>query len=181
MDYTWIKSFLIFSRVKVWCTMIKKNKATKQHSLCHPVCACLELISNYTLLLTELVSPSCVNMSISTSCSRIRLLSLTCKGEDNTINIYPKKLQLNLYHGHWHEPGNSRKLTWRRASLTCSGFMELICPDIWFTLPPLLAMTPRFMLLLLLYIPALGWVEYCDWDCCGYTLYGGKLSQHISN
>lgn len=44
--------------------------------------------------------------------------------------------------------------------------MELICPDIWLTLLPLLAMTPRFMLLLLaLYITALGCVEYCDWDC----------------
>lgn len=48
--------------------------------------------------------------------------------------------------------------------------MELICPDIWFMFPPLLAMTARFMLLLLLYIPPLGCVEYCDWDCWGYTL-----------
>lgn len=70
---------------------------------------------------------------------------------------------------HWHETGN-------RAPLTCSVFMEvmeLICPDIWFMLPPL-AMTPMFMLLLLLYIPPLGCVEYCDWDCWGYTLKGGK-------
>lgn len=43
--------------------------------------------------------------------------------------------------------------------------MELICPDIWLTLPPLLAMTPRFMLLLPLYMTALGCVEYWDWDC----------------
>lgn len=65
-------------------------------------------------------------------------------------------------------------------SVTCSVFMEvmeLICPDMWFMLPPPLAMTPRFMLLLLLYNPPLGCVEYCDWDCWGYTLEGGKLSE----
>lgn len=53
----------------------------------------------------------------------------------------------------------------RLLSLTCSVFieaMELICPDIGFTL--------RFTLLLLLYIPPLGCVEYWDWDCWGYTL-----------
>lgn len=55
-------------------------------------------------------------------------------------------------------------------------FIELICPDMWFMLPPLLAMTPMFMLLLPLYIPPLGCVEYWDWDCCGYTLKEGKLS-----
>lgn len=56
---------------------------------------------------------------------------------------------------------------------TCSVFMaamELICPGIWF-------MLPRFMLLLLLYIPPLACVEYCDWDCWGYTLEGGTVSQ----
>lgn len=58
--------------------------------------------------------------------------------------------------------------------------MELICPDIWFMVPPLLAITPR-LTPLLLYIPALGCVGYWDWDCWGYTLGGRKLSQHISS
>lgn len=65
------------------------------------------------------------------------------------------------------------------ASLTGSVFMEviaLLCPDIWFMLPPLFAMaTPMFMLLLLLYIPPLGGAGYCDWDCWGYTLEGGYV------
>lgn len=95
--------------------------------------------------LTEAASPSCVNISISASCSRIRLLSLTCSDHQH----------------HFIDPFYALRGPIESPLVTCSAFME----PIW---PPLLpAITPRFRLLLLLYIPTLACVGYCDWVCWG--------------
>lgn len=46
--------------------------------------------------LTEPASPSCVNISISASCSRIRLLSLTCSDHQNTAGSWIHSLLLYI-------------------------------------------------------------------------------------
>lgn len=48
--------------------------------------------------LTEPASPSCVNISISASCSRIRLLSLTCSDHQNTAGLLIHSLVLYIIH-----------------------------------------------------------------------------------
>lgn len=61
-------------KIRIIVNVHKKMKASLSWT-------CKESHVFSTSLLTELASLSCDNMSISTSCSRIRLLSLTCNDE----------------------------------------------------------------------------------------------------
>lgn len=76
--------------------------------------------------LTEPASPSCVNISISASCSRIRLLSLTCSDHKHTAALSTRPVVFNrLYRQYsrpalwWWSSSGCRRWPWLPGSGCC--------------------------------------------------------------